>query len=93
MAKLQRCKECGGTHTPKCRPASRRAEADIWRGILGKLTHIRDLRLFNNAGMEIPTCKAGARLLDTGRRYQFAGKVEATCARCKAQYERRYGHG
>lgn len=29
-----RCRECGGTHTPKCRPASRRVEADIWRGIL-----------------------------------------------------------
>jgi hypothetical protein len=40
--------------------------------------------------MEIPTCKAGARLLDTGRRYTFAPYAEATCARCKAEYARRY---
>lgn len=43
--------------------------------------------------MEIPVCKANASLLDVGRRYHFAVKAEATCTRCKAQYERRYGHG
>jgi hypothetical protein len=33
---ITRCKVCGGTHTPKCRPPSRRQDAAIWRGILDK---------------------------------------------------------
>jgi hypothetical protein len=30
-----RCKVCGGTHTPKCRP-SHKADVAVWRGILSK---------------------------------------------------------
>jgi hypothetical protein len=33
---LTRCRVCGGTHTPKCRPPSKRMDADIWRGILAE---------------------------------------------------------
>lgn len=50
--------------------------------------HIRDTRLFINAGMEIPVCKARARLLDIETRYRFSTRfpdtcpVAATCPRC-----------
>jgi hypothetical protein len=30
---MTRCRECGGTHTPKCKP-SRREDARVWRAIL-----------------------------------------------------------
>lgn len=31
-----RCQECGGFHSPKCKPLSRREEVNIWKGILEK---------------------------------------------------------
>jgi hypothetical protein len=34
--KQTRCRVCGGFHSPKCRPLSRKQEASIWRGILAK---------------------------------------------------------
>lgn len=32
----KRCRECGGFHTPKCKPITRKQEAEIWKVILKK---------------------------------------------------------
>ena len=54
-------------------------------------THIRDIRLYNNAGLSVPVCKATAPLLDTtSTGWEFAHKKEATCKVCRARYTRRY---
>ena len=49
-----------------------------------KRTHFRDLRLFNNAGLEFPTCKANAKLLDLdARRLPTTGNIkEVDCPKC-----------
>ena len=48
-------------------------------------THMRDIRLRNNAGMDFPLCKAGAELLDLDAgRWPLTGKYsEVTCAHCR----------
>lgn len=33
---LKRCRECGGFHAPKCKPITRKQEAEIWKVILKK---------------------------------------------------------
>lgn len=54
-------------------------------------THIADIRLANNAGMNFPVCRAGDRLLnlDCGH-WQMVKAEEVTCRRCQAAYARRY---
>jgi hypothetical protein len=58
--------------------------------------HIRDIRLFNNAGISFPVCRANEKLLDMdATRYSFA-KVEnghevgVTCKHCIRIYPKRY---
>lgn len=48
------------------------------------IVHLRSIRLRNNAGMNFPTCYAGARLLDCDKGYlPTTGEVEkTTCKRC-----------
>ncbi len=53
-------------------------------------THIRDLRLRNNAGIDIPVCKANARLLNTSSRYEFTTIDKPTCKLCLRLYPKRY---
>jgi len=47
--------------------------------------HLRDLRLYVNAGLRMPACKAGARLLDMdATRWNTVSKASAvTCKRCR----------
>jgi hypothetical protein len=46
--------------------------------------HLIDLRLRVNAGMDFPTCQAGAKLLDTDKgRWELANVKDAvTCKKC-----------
>lgn len=55
-------------------------------------THIRDIRLFNNAGLSVPVCKATAPLLDlSSTAWEFAdSKKDATCKGCVKRYPLRY---
>lgn len=54
--------------------------------------HIKDIRLFNNAGMSFPVCQAGAKLLDLDKTAWKTGtEDEATCKRCMRAYAKRYG--
>lgn len=55
-------------------------------------THIRDIRLFNNAGLSVPVCKATAPLLDLDSlAWEFSDNAkDATCKSCVARYPRRY---
>lgn len=55
-------------------------------------THLVDLRLKNNAGMDFPVCYAGAaRLdLDKGHLPLTSNAAEATCQHCKRQQKKRY---
>ena len=54
--------------------------------------HLTDIRLCNNAGISIPVCKAGARLLDldAGRLRQSKRMNETTCPRCERLAVKRY---
>jgi hypothetical protein len=54
--------------------------------------HWTDIRLRNNAGMDIPVCKAGAKLLDcdSGRLPQSVYLKHVTCPRCKRLAPKRY---
>ena len=54
--------------------------------------HIRDIRLRNNAGIDMPVCKASAELLDMdATRYPTTGdRKQATCKHCIRQYAHRY---
>lgn len=46
--------------------------------------HFRDIRLFNNAGMELPTCTANAPLLNVGFRGRITSdKRKVTCKHCQ----------
>lgn len=49
-----------------------------------KTIHFRNLRLFVNAGMTIPECKAHAKLLDTkSGHWNISGNIkEVTCKNC-----------
>jgi hypothetical protein len=55
-------------------------------------THLRDIRLRNNAGMDFPVCQAGARLLDTDKgRWPTTGEWSAvTCLKCLKQAPKAY---
>lgn len=54
-------------------------------------THIRDIRLFNNAGISMPVCYAGATPLDTDKcRLPCAPVKQATCKRCQRAYPKKY---
>lgn len=55
-------------------------------------THIRDIRLYNNAGISFPVCRAGAEMLDLDcTRYEMANpETAATCLRCPDAYKKRY---
>ena len=46
--------------------------------------HFKNIRLFINAGMDIPECKAGAKLLDcdSGRWPMTGDKAQVTCKNC-----------
>lgn len=57
-----------------------------------KHIHLTDLRLSNNAGLHIPVCKAGARLLDmdSSRLRQSKRMNEVTCPRCERYGVSRY---
>jgi hypothetical protein len=56
--------------------------------------HFVDIRLRNNAGMDFPTCKADASLLDLNAcHYPMTGNIhETTCKSCLKKYhaKRRY---
>lgn len=52
---------------------------------MGKIKiHLRDMRLFNNAGMDFPACYTGARFLDCdkGRLLTSPRFKEVTCKHC-----------
>ena len=55
-------------------------------------THMRDLRLRNNAGMDFPTCQANAPLLDleASRWEMTRDPFAATCKNCSKIYRKRY---
>ena len=57
-------------------------------------THIRDIRLSNNAGMSFPVCYSTAKLLDLDKsRLAMAMAIkpkDATCKRCLSMYPRHY---
>ena len=56
-----------------------------------KKTHIRDIRLFNNAGMSFPVCQANAPLLDLDKgHWPCARREQATCKHCQRAYTRLY---
>lgn len=60
----------------------------MWRK---PVVHLRDIRLYNNAGMRFPVCHASARLLDldkSGLRMDTDEKV--TCIRCAKKAIKRY---
>ena len=45
--------------------------------------HLRDQRLFINAGIEHPKCRANADLLDLELRYEITSDLEkVTCKKC-----------
>jgi len=50
-----------------------------------QVKHYRDVRLFVNAGLRFPLCKASAELLDLdATRLQTVGhSAEVTCKRCR----------
>ena len=54
--------------------------------------HLRDIRLRNNAGMDFPTCKAGAKMLDLDAgRWPTTGEIsETTCLHCVKAATRDY---
>jgi len=53
--------------------------------------HIRDVRLFNNAGISFPMCQANARLLDLDKSvWPTTGDKEATCKNCIKAFKSRY---
>ena len=54
--------------------------------------HIRDIRLYNNAGISLPVCYARATLLDLDKTHlpTAHNPEDATCQRCKKAYPRRY---
>lgn len=61
--------------------------------------HIGDIRLANNAGMQFPVCKAGAKMLDldasrwniqTSTDYRNAEDKTHFCKKCIAAWARRY---
>jgi hypothetical protein len=54
--------------------------------------HMRDIRLFNNAGMQFPVCQAGAALLDCDKgHWQITtNEAEVTCKLCPARYRKYY---
>lgn len=54
-------------------------------------THIKDIRLYNNAGMSFPVCQASAKLLDTDKSAWKADRArKATCKHCMRAYAKRY---
>ena len=57
-------------------------------------THIRDIRLFNNAGISFAMCKLPAENkpldLDAGTGLPMAHPDKATCSNCKRAYTKRY---
>lgn len=55
-------------------------------------THMRDIRLAGNAGMQFPVCYASAELLDTDKGYlPTTGEFkEVTCAHCRRMAPKRY---
>ena len=56
-----------------------------------KLIHIRDIRLFNNAGMSFPVCCADEELLDVDKARWKCGPVkEATCKKCIKAHAEKY---
>ena len=53
--------------------------------------HIRDIRLFNNAGISLPVCYASDIALDLDKSILPMVQVDkATCKRCHVAYEKRY---
>jgi len=55
-------------------------------------THIRDIRLYNNAGISFPLCYAGAKFLDMDKTgLPMANREEAaTCKKCQKRFPKRY---
>ena len=53
--------------------------------------HFRDIRLFSNAGMAFPVCKANAKLLDTETRLTVTSdKTKVTCKNCVKAHNANY---
>ena len=60
-----------------------------------RLAHVRDIQLANNAGIALPVCMAGARLLNTGFRgrvlsYEDAKQSPRACPKCLKGYAKLY---
>ena len=57
-----------------------------------KIIHIKDIRLFINAGASIPVCYGTAKLLDLEKSYlpMSTDPDKATCKRCTSMYKKRY---
>lgn len=55
-------------------------------------THLKDIRLYNNAGISMPLCRATARLLDLdATAWKKTGKwEEVTCLNCLKMAPQRY---
>lgn len=61
-----------------------------WKGY--KVVHMSDIRLHNNAGINMPVCKAGAKRLDldASRMKQTDDFSKVTCTKCRARHPKRY---
>lgn len=56
-----------------------------------RLLHMRDIRLFNNAGMALPVCEAGRTFLRVDCGFDTVNNYEmVNCPRCKKQAPKRY---
>ena len=54
-------------------------------------THIKDIRLANNAGIAFPVCQANVDLLDMDKTgWIMAPADQATCQHCRRLYVKRY---
>lgn len=63
---------------------SRMSELDATTKQTRKKIHYMDIRLFNNAGMRFPTCKANAKLLDLdAAKLPISNDIHSTtCKQC-----------
>jgi hypothetical protein len=54
--------------------------------------HMRDIRLFNNAGMDFPVCFSTAKLLDLDKsRLPLTNEIsKVTCKRCESMFRKHY---
>jgi hypothetical protein len=67
---------------------SKMSNLDLMRKEKKRKTHFRDVRLFNNAGMNFPTCRANEKMLDLEAAWlPISAEIhEVTCKHCLKAY-------